>query len=31
MKTLEDMRSLLARENTVMLPTASEDVPTLQT
>ena len=31
MKTLEDMRSLLARENTVMLPTASEDLPTLQT
>ena len=31
MKTLEDMRSLLAKENTVMLPTATEDLPTLQT
>ena len=31
MKTLEDMRSLLAKENTVMLPAATEDLPTLQT
>lgn len=31
MKTLDDMRSLLARENTEMLPTATEDLPTLQT
>jgi type II secretory pathway predicted ATPase ExeA len=31
MKTLEDMRSLLARENTSLLPKASEDLPTLQT
>ncbi len=30
MKTLDDMRSLLARENTALLPTASEDLPTLQ-
>ena len=30
MKTLEDMRSLLAQENTALLPTASEDLPTLQ-
>jgi len=31
MKTLEDMRSLLAQENTALLPTATEDLPTLQT
>ena len=31
MKTLEDMRSLLAQENTELLPAASEDLPTLQT
>ena len=31
MKTLQDMRNLLARENTAMLPTASEDLPTIQT
>lgn len=31
MKTLEDMRSLLAQENTAVLPTASEDLPTVQT
>jgi len=30
MKTLEDMRNLLAHENTALLPTASEDLPTLQ-
>lgn len=30
MKTLEDMRSLLAQENTALLPAASEDLPTLQ-
>ena len=30
MKTLEDMRSLLAQENTALLPTASEDLPTLK-
>jgi general secretion pathway protein A len=30
MKTLEDMRDLLAHENTALLPTASEDLPTLQ-
>jgi type II secretory pathway predicted ATPase ExeA/pSer/pThr/pTyr-binding forkhead associated (FHA) protein len=29
MKTLEDMRSLLAQENTELLPAASEDLPTL--
>jgi len=29
MKTLEDMRALLARENTAILPTPSENVPTL--
>lgn len=29
MKTLEDMRSLLDRENTELLPTASENLPTL--
>ena len=28
MKTLDDMRSLLARENTEMMPAQSEDVPT---
>ena len=31
MKTLQDMRSLLARENTALLPAASEDLPTIQT
>ncbi len=31
MKTLQDMRNLLARENTAMLPTASEELPTIQT
>jgi general secretion pathway protein A len=31
MKTLQDMRSLLAQENTALLPTATEDMPTLQT
>jgi len=31
MKTLEDMRNLLARENTELMPAASEDLPTLQT
>ena len=31
MKTLQDMRNLLARENTAVLPTASEDLPTIQT
>jgi type II secretory pathway predicted ATPase ExeA len=31
MKTLQDMRSLLAQENTELLPTATEDLPTLQT
>jgi len=30
MKTLEDMRNLLAQENTALMPTASEDLPTLQ-
>lgn len=30
MKTLEDMRSLLAQENTALLPTATEDLPTAQ-
>ncbi len=30
MKTLEDMRDLLARENTQLLPAPSEDLPTLQ-
>lgn len=29
MKTMEDVRSLLAKENTALLPTASEDLPTL--
>lgn len=31
MKTLEDMRNLLAQENTALMPTASEDLPTIQT
>lgn len=31
MRTLEDMRSLLAQENTELLPAATEDLPTLQT
>ncbi|MDJ0711330.1 MAG: FHA domain-containing protein [Woeseiaceae bacterium] len=31
MKTIEDMRALLARENTALMPAASEDLPTLQT
>ncbi|MBT8108140.1 MAG: FHA domain-containing protein [Gammaproteobacteria bacterium] len=31
MKTLEDMRNLLAEENTALLPTASEEQPTLKT
>ena len=30
MKTLEDMRSLLAQENTELMPAASEDLPTIQ-
>lgn len=30
MKTLEDMRSLLAQENTALLPTASEQLPTIK-
>ena len=30
MKTLDDMRSLLAQENTALLPAATEDLPTLQ-
>ena len=29
MKTLEDMRTVLARENTAILPTPSENIPTL--
>lgn len=29
MKTLDDMRNLLAHENTALMPTASEDLPTL--
>jgi hypothetical protein len=29
MKTLEDMRNLLADENTELMPLASEDLPTL--
>jgi hypothetical protein len=28
MKTLDDMRNLLAQENTAMLPIPSENVPT---
>ena len=31
MKTLEDMRNLLALENTDRIPVASEDLPTIQT
>lgn len=31
MKTLEDMRNLLAQENTALLPVATEDLPTVQT
>ena len=31
MKTLEDMRNLLAKENTALLPEVSEDLPTLLT
>ncbi|NQV86430.1 MAG: FHA domain-containing protein [Woeseiaceae bacterium] len=31
MKTLEDMRALLARENTALLPTLTEDLPTIGT
>ncbi len=31
MRTLEDMRNLLARENTELLPAASENLPTLKT
>ena len=31
MKTLEDMRSLLAQENTQLMPSISEDMPTIQT
>lgn len=31
MKTLEDMRALLAQENTALLPTATENLPTIQT
>jgi type II secretory pathway predicted ATPase ExeA len=31
MKTLDDMRKLLAQENTALLPTATEDLPTIQT
>lgn len=30
MKTLQDMRNLLAQENTELLPAASEDLPTIQ-
>ncbi len=30
MKSLQDMRSLLAQENTELLPAASEDLPTIQ-
>ena len=30
MKTLQDMRSLLAQENTALLPAATEDLPTLK-
>ena len=30
MKTLQDMRNLLAQENTALLPTATEDLPTLK-
>ena len=31
MKTLDDMRNLLAQENTALLPVATEDLPTIQT
>jgi type II secretory pathway predicted ATPase ExeA len=31
LKTLADIRSLLAQENTALLPTASKELPTLQT
>ena len=31
MKTLDDMRNLLAQENTALLPIATEDLPTIQT
>ena len=31
MKTLDDMRALLAQENTALLPTATEHLPTIQT
>lgn len=31
MKTLEDMRKLLAQENTALLPVATEDLPTIRT
>jgi len=31
MKTIEDMRALLAQENTALLPTATENLPTIQT
>ena len=31
MKTLEDMRNLLAQENTALLPAVSEDLPTIRT
>jgi general secretion pathway protein A len=31
MKTLQDMRTLLAQENTALLPAVSEDLPTIQT
>jgi len=31
MKTLEDMRNLLAQENTALLPVVTEDLPTIQT
>ncbi len=31
MKTLDDMRNLLAQENTALLPVVTEDLPTIQT
>ena len=31
MKTLQDMRNLLAQENTAVMPAASEELPTIQT
>jgi len=31
MKTLDDMRNLLAQENTALLPAMTEDLPTIQT